>query len=74
MSGAKTSAIRPLLEYFSNHPERAIPGGESKAAVLARYKKFMRRVKAGDVIVGGGNAAAVPMFGGKAGEIKEIEV
>lgn len=87
MSGAKTSAIKPLLDFFSNRPERSIPGGESKAAVLDRYKKFMRTLKAGDVIVGhsqhslalehvrkGGNAAKVPMFGGKAGEVREIEV
>lgn len=87
MSGAKVSAIRPLLDFFSNRPDRPIPGGESKAAVLARYKKFMRTVKSGDVIVGhsqhslalehvrkGGNAAKVPMFGGKAGEVTEIEV
>jgi broad specificity phosphatase PhoE len=87
MSGAKTASIRPLLEFFSNHPNRVVPGGESKAAVLARYKKFMQTVKPGDVIVGhsqhslaldavrkGGNLAKVPMFGGKAGSVQEIEV
>lgn len=85
MSGAKTNSMKPLLDFFSNHPEREIPGGESKNAVLARYQKFMKGVKDGDVIVGhsqhslaldhvrkGGNAAKVPMFGGKAGEVKEI--
>jgi broad specificity phosphatase PhoE len=87
MSGAKTASIRPLLEFFSNHPNRIVPGGESKAAVLDRYRKFMKTVKAGDVIVGhsqhslalehvrkGGNAAKVPMFGGKAGQVRTIEV
>lgn len=87
MSGAKTASIRPLLEFFSNHPDRIVPGGESKAAVLARYKRFMQTVKPGDVIVGhsqhslaldavrkGGNLAKVPMFGGKAGSVQEIEV
>lgn len=87
MSGAKTASIRPLLEFFSNHPNRVVPGGESKAAVLDRYKKFMKNLKAGDVIVGhsqhslalehvrkGGDVAKVPMFGGKAGEIRTIEV
>lgn len=87
LSGAKTAAVRPLLDYFSNHPERSIPSGEAKANVLARYKKFMRSVKPGDAIVGhsqhslalehvrkGGDASKVPMFGGKAGEVREIEV
>lgn len=87
LSGARTKAVRPVLDYFSNHPERSIPSGEAKADVLTRYKKFMRTVKHGDAIVGhsqhslalehvrkGGNAAKVPMFGGKAGEVKEIEL
>lgn len=89
MSGAKPSAIAGLLDYFSSHPERPIPSGEAKNAVLSRYTKFMKRIKPGDVIVGhsqhslaldysrkGGNAAKVPMFGGPhgAGEIREIEV
>jgi hypothetical protein len=79
--------MQPLLDYYTSHPEKSIPGGESKNAVLARYKKFMPKVKAGDAIVGhsqhslalehvrkGGDASKVPMFGGKAGEITEIEV
>lgn len=87
MSGAKTASIRPLLEWFSNHPERQVPGGEAKQDVIKRFKKFMQGVKAGHVIVGhsqhslalehvrkGGDLGKVPMFGGKAGEIKEIEV
>lgn len=87
MSGAKTSSIRPLLEFFSAHPDRPVPGGESKSSVLARYKRFMKTVKPGDVIVAhsqhslaldavrkGGNMAKVPMFGGKAGSVQEIEV
>lgn len=87
LSGAKTSAVKTLLDYFTNHPDRPIPSGESKNAVLGRYKKFMGSVKGGDAIVGhsqhslalehvrkGGNAAKVPMFGGKAGEVREIEL
>jgi len=87
MSGAKTASIKPVLEFFSNHPSRPVPGGESKNSVLARYQRFMKQLKPGDVIVGhsqhslalehvrkGGDAAKVPMFGGKAGEITEIEV
>ena len=87
LSGAKTSSVRPLLDYFSNHPEKPIPSGEAKSAVIGRYKKFMRGVKPGDAIVGhsqhslalehvrkGGDMAKVPMFGGKAGEVREIEV
>lgn len=87
MSGVKTASIRPLLEYFSNHPDRPVPGGEAKADVIKRYKAFMKQVKGGHVIVGhsqhslalqhvrkGGDLAKVPMFGGKAGEVTEIEV
>lgn len=87
LSGARTSAVRPLLDYFTNHPDRPIPSGESKQSVLKRYKSFMGKVKPGAAIVGhsqhalalehvrkGGDASKVPMFGGKAGEIKEIEV
>jgi broad specificity phosphatase PhoE len=87
LSGAKTSAVRPLLEYFTNHPGRPIPSGESKTAVLDRYKRFMRTVRPGDAVVGhsqhslalehvrkGGDAAKVPMFGGKAGEVREIDL
>lgn len=87
LSGAKTASMRPVLEYFSSHPDRKIPSGESKADMLARYKKFMRGVKPGDAIVGhsqhslalkyaqkGGDASKVPMFGGKAGEVKQFEV
>jgi broad specificity phosphatase PhoE len=87
MSGAKINSIRPLLEFFSKRPDRAVPGGESKSAVLTRYSKFMKRVKPGEAVVGhsqhslalqhaqkGGDASKVPMVGGKAGEVKEIEV
>lgn len=87
MSGAKASAIKPLLDFFSSRPDRPVPGGESKNAVLGRYAKFMKRVKPGEAIVGhsqhslahdfvkkGGDAKKVPMVGGKAGEVREISV
>lgn len=85
MSGAKTKSIQPLLDFFSARPDRVVPGGESKNAVLSRYAKFMKTVQPGEVIVGhsqhslahdyvkkGGNAAKVPMTGGKSGEIREV--
>ena len=87
MSGAKTSSIMPLLQFFSLRPDRQIPGGESKSSVLTRYKRFASRLKPGDAVAGhsqhslawdhvrnGGNASKVPMFGGKSGEIKEIAI
>jgi hypothetical protein len=87
ISGAKSESIKPLLEFFSKRPNRAIPGGESKASVLARYKKFSKTIKPGDAVVGhsqhslawdyvhkGGDASKVQMIGGKAGEVKEIKV
>ena len=87
MSGAKTKSIQPLLDYFSNHPDRPVPGGESKNDVLKRYSKFMKSVKPGEAIVGhsqhslaydysrhGGDAKKVPMVGGKAGEIREVQL
>ena len=87
MSGAKANSIKPLLDFFSQRPNRPVPGGEPKAAVLNRYSKFMEGVKAGEVIVGhsqhslahdyvrkGGDAAKVPMVGGKAGEVREITI
>lgn len=87
LSGATTRAVKPLLDYFTNHPDRPIPSGESKSAVLSRYKKFMGKVKDGDAIVGhsqhslalehvqkGGDMAKVPMFGGKAGEVRSVNL
>lgn len=87
MSGAKTVSIKPLLDFFSSRPDRKIPGGESKNDVLNRYKSFSKKLKPGDVIVGhsqhslawdftrkGGDAAKVPMIGGKAGEVREISL
>lgn len=87
MSGAKVSAIRGLLDFFSARPDRAVPSGESKNDVLKRYARAMKKVKPGEVIVGhsqhslahdfvskGGDAAKVPMVGGKAGEVREINV
>jgi hypothetical protein len=87
MSGAKTASIQPLLEFFSSRPDRKIPGGESKNDVLNRYKSFSKKLKPGDVIVGhsqhslawdyarkGGDAAKVPMTGGKAGQVREVSL
>lgn len=85
MSGAKVNAIKPLLDFFSSRPDRKIPGGEAKNDVLGRYKKFSKTIQPGEAIVGhsqhslawdythkGGDAAKVPMTGGKAGEVREI--
>jgi hypothetical protein len=85
MSGAKTNSIKPLLDFFSSRPDRPIPGGEAKNDVLKRYAKFMKTVKPGEAVVGhsqhslaydyakkGGDAAKVPMVGGKAGEVREV--
>lgn len=85
MSGAKVNSIRPLLDFFSSRPDRTIPNGESKNAVLGRYKRFSRGIKPGEAVVGhsqhslawdythkGGDAAKVPMVGGKAGEVREV--
>lgn len=87
LSGARTSSVKPVLDYFSNHPDKPIPSGESKSAVLGRYKRFMRGVKDGDAIVGhsqhslalqhvqkGGDMSKVPMFGGKAGEVRSVNL
>jgi len=87
MSGAKTASIKPLLDFFSSRPDRPVPGGEAKNEVLKRYAKFMKGVKPGEAIVGhsqhslaheyvskGGDAAKVPMVGGKAGEVKEVSL
>jgi len=87
LSGAKTNSVRPVLDFFSRRPSRAIPGGEAKADVLKRYQRFHKKIKHGDVVVGhsqhslalqhvqkGGDASKVPMFGGKAGEVKEINL
>jgi broad specificity phosphatase PhoE len=87
MSGAKTNSIKPLLDFFSNRPDRPVPGGEAKNDVLKRYAKFMKTVKPGEAIVGhsqhslahdyvskGGDAAKVPMVGGKAGEVREVSL
>lgn len=87
MSGAKVKSIQPLLDFFSSRPDRPIPGGESKSAVLQRYAKFMKQLKPGELVVGhsqhslaydyakkGGDAAKVPMVGGKAGEVREVTI
>lgn len=87
ISGAKAGAIKPLLDWFSSRPDRPVPGGEAKNDVLKRYAKFLKGVKDGEVIVGhsqhslahdyaskGGDASKVPMVGGRAGEIRTIEV
>lgn len=87
MSGAKVNSVRPVLDYFSKHHEKIIPGGESKKDVLDRYSKFSKAMKPGHVLVGhsqhslahdfvrkGGDASKVPMIGGKAGEIREVNL
>lgn len=90
MSGAKTNSIRPLIEFFSSRPNRAIPGGEAKAEVLKRYTKFVSELKKGkgpvaiaghsqhtlgfDYASRGGDAAKVKMIGGTAGEVKAVTV
>lgn len=90
MSGAKTNSIKPLIEFFSSRPNRAIPGGEAKADVLTRYKKFVSELKKGkgpvaiaghsqhtlgfDYASHGGDAGKVPMIGGTQGEVKEVHL
>jgi broad specificity phosphatase PhoE len=87
MSGAKTASIKPVLDFFSSRPDRVIPGGESKNNVLDRYKSFAKKLKPGDAVVAhsqhslawdyarkGGDAKAVPMTGGKAGEVREVSL
>lgn len=87
MSGAKTASIKPLLDFFGNRPDRVVPGGESKNDVLKRYAQFAKGIQPGDVVVGhsqhslawdfakkGGDAKKVPMIGGHAGEVREVNV
>lgn len=87
MSGAKVASVKPVLDYFSSRPHKTIPGGESKNDVLDRYAKFSKGMKDGDVLVGhsqhslahdfvrkGGDRSKVPMIGGKAGEVREVNV
>lgn len=87
MSGAKSASIKPLLDFFSSRPDRVVPGGESKNSVLQRYKKFTKALRPGDVVVAhsqhslawdhvhkGGDAAKVPMIGGKAGQVRSVEI
>ena len=90
MSGAKTNSIKPLIDFFSSRPNRAIPGGEAKSAVLDRYKKFVSELKKGkgpvaiaghsqhtlgfDYASHGGDAGKVPMIGGTSGEVKEVHL
>jgi broad specificity phosphatase PhoE len=87
MSGAKVNSIRPVLDFFSKRPDRPVPGGEAKNDVLKRYGKFMKTVKPGEAVVGhsqhslahdyvtkGGDASKVPMTGGRAGEVREINL
>ena len=88
MSGAKATSIRPLVDFFSSRPERAIPSGEAKSAVLSRYRRFVSGLKRGknpvaisghsqhtlgfDYASKGGDLRKVKMIGGKAGEVKEV--
>jgi broad specificity phosphatase PhoE len=90
MSGAKTKSIEPLIEFFSSRPNRPIPGGEAKADVLSRYRKFVSELKRGtgtvaisghsqhtlgfDYATKGGDMSKVKMIGGKAGEVKEVHL
>lgn len=90
MSGARVGAIENLINYFSAHPDRKIPGGEAKRDVLTRYQKFVRELKKGDkpVVVSGhsqhtlgfdyalkgGDMTKVKMIGGQPGEIKEVRL
>ncbi len=87
MSGAKTNSIKPLLDFFSSRPDRQVPGGESKNDVLKRWKDFSGKIKPGEAVVGhsqhslawdhvkkGGDASKVPMIGGKAGEVREVNL
>lgn len=90
MSGAKTNSIKPLIEFFSKRPNRPIPGGEAKADVLGRYRKFVSELRKGkgnvaiaghsqhtlgfDYASHGGDAGKVPMIGGTAGEVKEVSL
>jgi broad specificity phosphatase PhoE len=90
MSGAKTGSIRPLIDFFSSRPDRSIPGGEAKADVLSRYRKFMSELKRGkgpfaisghsqhtlgfDYAAKGGDLSKVKMIGGTAGEVKEVNL
>lgn len=90
MSGAKTKSIKPLIDFFSSRPDRKIPGGEAKADVLARYRKFVSELKKGkgpvaiaghsqhtlgfDYASKGGDAGKVPMIGGTSGEVKEVHL
>jgi len=90
MSGAKSSAVSPVLDFFSSRPNRPIPGGEAKSAMLGRYKTLvdsLRKEKEAIVIVGhsqhtlgldyatkGGDVAKVKMIGGTAGEVKTVSL
>jgi broad specificity phosphatase PhoE len=90
MSGAKAKSIRPLIDFFSSRPDRAVPNGEPKQAMLDRYKKFMREVKRGkgpvaiaghsqhtlalEHVIKGGDPGKVPMLGGTQGEIKAVSL
>jgi broad specificity phosphatase PhoE len=88
MSGAKAASVKPVLDFFSKRPNRAIPGGEAKADVLKRYKGFVDTLRKGkdpvaisghsqhtlglEYATKGGNAADVQMIGGNPGEVKAI--
>jgi broad specificity phosphatase PhoE len=87
MSGAKLSAIKPVMDFFSARPNRPIPGGESKGTFLGRYKDFARKIEPGDAVVAhsqhnltwdyvqnGGDASKVPMTGTKPGTVKELKI
>lgn len=90
LSGSKTNSLRPLIDFFSSRPDKAVPGGEAKQAMLDRYRKFMSALKRGakpvvisghsqhtlalDYGVKGGDATKVQMLGGEPGEIKMVNL
>lgn len=90
LSGSKANSMRPLIDFFSSRPAKAVPGGEPKQSMLDRYRKFMSALKRGrgpvvisghsqhtlalDYGVKGGDATKVQMLGGEPGEIKVVNL
>jgi broad specificity phosphatase PhoE len=90
LSGAKASSIGPMLEWFSARPDKPVPGGEQKNAVLSRYRAFVNWLRKGkgtvaisghsqhtlglDYAMRGGDAKKVKMIGGTPGEVKTISL
>lgn len=90
MGGAKVSSIKPVLDFFSSRPDRAVPNGEAKNSFLDRYRGFFRQVRKQGATVAivahsqhslglehvmkGGDAAKVPVTGGTPGAITTISL